>query len=246
MNPACILHNSPLSDWSICAVSFCWNYLLPFLFSHVGIWYQDQTFGSVPPAGEWCVNRRSEGSHPCLALWSHFLSYSWIFAKEVFWFNCSLLDYVIMALEFFIRSFLSWSLGLRGTCFLAFDVFEESGCLYHCCFALVLWLILWGAFWYAELSMCVSAIWDVFVVWFCTRHKSPLLFPSLQVVVKAGYCWPFFFFFGKLVFAESCTASSVLYERHSTYAWRGWVALQQYLFPLSLFLLCLEKKFLSL
>ena len=81
---------------------------------------------------------RSEGSHPCLALRSRFLSHSGMFAKEVFWFNCSLLDYVIMAFEFFIRSFLSWSLGLRGTCFLAFDVFEKSGYLYHCSLALIL------------------------------------------------------------------------------------------------------------
>lgn len=197
-----------------------------------------------PTSRRWCVNRRSEGSYPSLALWSSFLSYSQMFAKEVFWFNCSLLDYVIMAFEFFIRSFLSWSLGLRGTCFLAFDVFEKSGYLYRCSFALILWLLLWGAFWCAELSfVCacyMGCLCGLFLYraqltppapFFASCHESRLLLTGS---------------FGKLVFAESCTENSVFYERHSTFAWRGWVALQGGIaailqFPHSPFLLCLEK-----
>lgn len=147
----------------------------------------------------WCVNRRSKGSHSCLALWSCFLSYSWMFAKEAFWFNCSLLDYVIMAFEFFIRSFLSSALGLRGTCFLAFDAFEKSGYLYHCSFALILWLLLWGAFWCAEYSfVCLlhgMCLWFVFVLG--TNHPSCSLLCKLswkqaiadQFFWKTCVCW---------------------------------------------------------
>lgn len=219
-----------LPKWSSFSVFPCGN-----LIPRPNLWI-------CPTSRRWCVNRRSEGSHPSPALRRRFLSYSQIFAKEVFWFNCSLLDYVIMAFEFFIRSFLSWSLGLRGTCFLAFDVFEESGYLYHCCFALVLWLLLWGTFWCAELSfvcvccmgcLCGLVLYQAQITppapYFASCHEIRLLLTS---------------FFGKLVFAESCTENSVLCERHSTYAWRAWVALQQYFnFPSASFC-CVYKKIL--
>lgn len=247
VGPARILPWSTLSDWLMCAVSFCRDAPLPFPFSHVGIWYQEQAFRSVPPAGGDVLTSEvkwSEGSHPCLSLRSRFLSHSWMFAKEAFWFNYSLLDYVIMAFEFFIRSFLSWSLGLGGTCFLAFDVFEKSSYLYHSSFALILWLLLWGPFWCAELSFacvcCMGCLCGLFLYTarinppasiFANCHESRRLLTSS---------------FGKLVFAESYTENWVFYEKHSTFAWRGWVALQSGIaamlqFPLSPFLLCLEK-----
>lgn len=155
----------------------------------MGIWYQEQTFGSVPLTGGDVLTGRSEVSHPCLALRSLFLSHSRMFAKEVFWFNCSLLDYVIMAFEFFIRSFLSWSLGLRGTCFWSLMCLKSQAI---CITAPLLWFFDSSG----ECSdvqssaLCAFAAWDVFVVCFCTGHRSPLLLPSLQVVAKAGDCWP--------------------------------------------------------
>lgn len=38
-------------------------------------------------------------------------------------------------------------------------------------------------------ALCASTVWDVFVVCFCYGHKSPVLLPSLQAVLKADCCW---------------------------------------------------------
>lgn len=176
-----------LSSEHLVSLSFRRDALLPFLFSCVGIRYQEQSIGSVPLTGGDVLTGRIESSHPCLALWSCFLCHSWLFARGVFWFNCRILDYVIMALEFFIRSFLSWSLGLKGTCFLACDVFEKSGYLYYCSFVLILWLLLWGIFGCAELSFvcicCMEYLGGLLLYWaqispalfFASWHESGLL-----------------------------------------------------------------------
>lgn len=209
------------SQW---LVDLCWLFLLrcssPFSYFHVWEFEtKNEPFRSVSLTGGNVLTGRSEGSHPCIL--EPFLSHLQMFAKEVFWFNCSLLDYVIMAFEFFIRSFLSWSLRLRGTCFLAFDVFEKVRLfvsLLLCFDSLTPSL---GSILMCRAQLCASAAWDVFVAYFCTGHKSPLLLPSLQVVMKAGYCWPVHL--ENLCLLTAVQKIQYFNERHATFAWRdGW------------------------
>lgn len=192
-----------------------------FLFSCVGIWNQEGTFHMCLTDRRWCVNREKWREPPMLSISEPFLSHLQMFAKEVFWFNCSLLDYVIMAFEFFIRSFLSWSLGLRGTCFLAFDVFGKVRLfvsLLLCFDSLTPSL---GSILMCRAQLCASAAWDVFVVYFCTGHKSLLLLPSLHIVIKAGYCWPVHL--ENLCLLTAVQEIQYFNERHATFAWRdGW------------------------
>lgn len=143
-----------------------------------------------------------------------------------------------MALEFFIRSFLSWSLGLRETCFLACDVFEKSGYLYHCSFALILWLLLWGIFGCAELS---------FVCICCKGYLGGLLLYRAQITPALFFAsWHgsgllLTVFKKKSVFAESCMENSVLCEMQYLHLEGMGDIATMLQFLLSLFLQCLEK-----
>lgn len=195
-------------------LNLCCFFLLrwsPFFILPCGNLIPRSNLWICPTNRRWCVNREMQREPSVPSTLEPFLFHSWMFAKEMFWFNCSLLDYVIMAFEFFIRSFLSWSLGLRGTCFLAFDVFEKSGYLYHCSSALILWLLLWGAFWCAELSFvcvcCMRCLCGLFLYWAQITPPAPFFasyHESRQLLTSS---------FGKLVFAESCTETfSILGE----------------------------------
>lgn len=193
-----------------------------FPFSCVEIWNQEWTFHICLRDRRWFVNREKWREPSMPSILELFLSHLQMFAKEVFWFNCSLLDYVIIAFEFFIRSFLSWSLGLRGACFWPLMYLKKSGYLYHCFFALILWLLLWGAFWCAELSFVRllhgMSLWFIFVLG--TNHPSHSLL--LHIVMKAGYCWP-------VHLEDLCLLTAVqkiqyFNERYTTFAW---MALQQ-------------------
>lgn len=187
--PAHILYCSALSNRSICAVSFCWDALLPFPFFHVGIWYQELTFGSVLLAeGDVLTEVKgaihaehfgavSSPTHGCLLKRCFGLTVAyWIMRL---WHLNSLLDLFYLG---------PW--GGAGL------VFSPLMCLKSqaiCITAPLLWFFDSFSGEHSDVqssALCASAAWDVFVVCFCTGHESPFLLPSLQIVMKAGYCWP--------------------------------------------------------
>lgn len=89
--------------------------------------------------------------------------------------------------------------GWEGLVFWPLMYLKKSGYLYHCFFALILWLLLWGAFWCAELSFVHllhgMSLWLIFVLG--TNHPSCSLLCKLswkqviadQFIWKTCACW---------------------------------------------------------
>lgn len=110
--------------------------------------------------------------------------------------------------------------GGEGLVFWPLMCLKKAGYLYHCFFALILWLLLWGTFWCAELSFVRllhgMSFWFIFILG--TNHPSCSLLCTLswkqviadQFVWKTCACWQLYRKFSILM-------------RHTTFAWRdGW------------------------
>lgn len=97
---------------------------------------------------------------------------------------------------------------------------EKSGYLYHCSFALILWLLLWGTFSCAELSVvcvcCTGCLCGLLLLWSQVTPPACFFASCLESrLLLTGSV-------GKLVFAEICTENLVFHGGN-----KGWVALQQ-------------------
>lgn len=191
-----------------------------FLFSCVGIWNQEQTFHICPADRRWCVNRRSEGSHPCQAFQSLSCPTYRCLLKRCFGLTVAYWIMWLRHLNSLLDLFCLGPWGWEGLVFWPLMCLKKAGYLYHCFFALILWLLLWGTFWCAELSFVRllhgMSFWFIFVLG--TNHPSCSLLCTLswKQVIADQFIW-------NLCLLTAVQKIQYFNDRQSTFAWRdGW------------------------
>lgn len=179
-------------------VNLCWLFLLRCSspFSYFPVWgceTKNEPFTSVSVTGGDMLTERNEGSHPCQAFWSLSCPTYRCLLKRCFDLTVA---YWIMWLWHFnslLDLFCLCPWGWEGLVFWPLMCLKKSGYLYHCFFALILWLLLWGAFWCAELSFMSllhgMSLWFIFVLG--TNHPSCSLLctSSWKQVIADQFIW---------------------------------------------------------
>lgn len=164
-----------------------------FLFSCVGIWNQEQTLHICLADRRWCVNRRSEGSHPCRAFQSLSRPTYRCLLKRCFSLTVAYWIMWLRHLNSWLDLFCLGPWGWEGLVFWPLMCLKKAGYLYPCFFALILWLLLWGTFWCAELIFVhllhEMSFWFIFVLG--TDHPSCSLLCTLswKQVIADQFIW---------------------------------------------------------